>query len=153
MGSDAFFGDEVVPGVAGLAGQAGPRAPGVRKRRTAAERREALARGARAESLVCDRLVGRGWALLARNWRGAGGELDLVVGHHGKLRFVEVKVREPGDPLADDAVSPHKRRRLKRAAEAWLAAWPEPFDEACFLVAYVDARVDPWSVRWLDDAF
>ena len=102
---------------------------------------------------MAERLVGRGWALLATNWRGGGGELDLVVAHDGKVRFVEVKVRDPADPLGDDAVSPHKRRRLVRAAEAWLAAAPGEPREACFLVAYVDTAQTPWAVRWVDDAF
>lgn len=98
-------------------------------------------------------LVARGWSLLARNWRGGGGELDLVVAHDGKVRFVEVKVRDPADPLGDDAVSPHKRRHLVRAAEAWLALQVEAPREACFLVAYVDTAAEPWAVRWVDDAF
>lgn len=76
-----------------------------------------------------------------------------MAGHDGKLRFVEVKVRDPADILGDDAVSPHKRRRLKSAAEAWLAGMAGEPVEACFLVAYVDATVDPWAIRWIDDAF
>jgi putative endonuclease len=112
-----------------------------------------LERGHQAESLVAERLFTRGWAIHARNWRGGGGEIDVVAGHDGKLRFVEVKVRAPEDPLSDDAVSPHKRRRLKSAAEAWLAAMPGEPLEACFLVAYVDASVEPWAIRWIDDAF
>ncbi len=97
--------------------------------------------------------MSRGWTLLAANWRGGGGELDLVVAHDGKVRFVEVKVRDPADPLADDAVSPHKRRRLRSAGEAWLAQQPGEPAEVCFLVAYVDTSQDPWAVRWVDDAF
>jgi Holliday junction resolvase-like predicted endonuclease len=76
-----------------------------------------------------------------------------VVAHDGKLRFVEVKVRTPSDTLADDAVSPHKRRRLRSAGEAWLAQGADPVVEVCFLVAYVDVAVEPWAVRWVDDAF
>ncbi len=76
-----------------------------------------------------------------------------MVAHHGKVRFVEVKVRSPADTLGDDAVSPQKRRRLHQAGELWLAQTAEPLVEVCFLVAYVDTAVDPWAVRWLDDAF
>ncbi|MDP2306719.1 MAG: YraN family protein [Pseudomonadota bacterium] len=112
-----------------------------------------MQRGHLAEVLVAERLAARGWTIHARNWRGGGGELDVVAGHDGKLRFVEVKVRDPADILGDDAVSPHKRRRLKSAAEAWLAGMAGEPVEACFLVAYVDATVDPWAIRWIDDAF
>lgn len=97
-------------------------------------------------------LAERGWSTVDRNWRGGGGELDLVVRREGRLRFVEVKVRAQADSLTDDAVSPHKRRRLRAAAEAWLASQPEP-DEVCFLVAFVDTLVEPWRVRFVDDAF
>ena len=43
-----------------------------------------------------------------------------------ELRFVEVKEKGGerfGDPLA--MVTPEKQRRVRRAAEAWLAANPE----------------------------
>ena len=42
------------------------------------------------------------------------------------LRFVEVKAKYGprfGDPL--EMVTPEKQRRLRRAADAWLAARPE----------------------------
>ena len=88
----------------------------------------------------------------ARNWRGGGGELDLVVAHDGKLRFVEVKLRRSRDTLSDDAVAPRQRLRLLAAAEAWLEAHGN-VDEACFLLATVDPSVEPWSIVWMDDPF
>jgi putative endonuclease len=68
----------------------------------------------------------RGWRILATNAWVAGNELDLVVRRGSKLRFVEVKAKGGsrfGDPL--EMVTPEKQRRLRRAAEAWLAARPE----------------------------
>ena len=58
-------------------------------------------------------------------WIG-GNELDLVVRRGGRLSFVEVKAKgsvHQGDPL--EMVGAEKQRRLRRAAEAWLAAHPE----------------------------
>lgn len=101
---------------------------------------------------MADRLAADGWAILDRNWRGGGGEIDLVARLGGRLRFVEVKVRLPDDTLSDDAVSPHKQARLRGAARAWLALHGDA-EEQCFLIAYVDATASPWAVRWLDDAF
>jgi putative endonuclease len=60
--------------------------------------------------------------VLATNVWIAGYELDLVLRRGRTLVFCEVKAksgRELGDPL--EMVGPEKARRLRRAAEAWLA--------------------------------
>jgi putative endonuclease len=67
----------------------------------------------------------RGWRVLDANAWAGGNELDLVVRRGRRLVFVEVKARSGsshGDPW--EAVTPEKVRRLRRAAEAWLAARP-----------------------------
>ena len=94
--------------------------------------------------------MGAGWRLLARQWRGGGGEIDLVVERAGFVRFVEVKLRAPDDPLSDEAVSPSKQARLRQAARAWFLLHREPAREACFTVAILAAD---GAVRWIDDAF
>lgn len=91
--------------------------------------------------------------MLDRNWRGGGGEIDLVVTRDGKLRFVEVKARTHDDPAPEDHVGAQKQYRLARAAEAWLAAHETP-REACFLVAIVVYDADGKAmIRLVDDAF
>ena len=58
-------------------------------------------------------------------WIG-GYEIDLVVRRGRTVAFVEVKSKggdRYGNPL--EMVTPEKQRRLRRAAEAWLAAHPE----------------------------
>ena len=58
-------------------------------------------------------------------WIG-GYELDLVLRRGRTLVFCEVKAKggaERGDPL--EMVTPEKVRRLRQAAEAWLAARPD----------------------------
>ncbi len=75
--------------------------------------------------------------MLATNVWIAGYELDLVVRRGRKLVFCEVKAKSSGD-LGDplEMVGPEKARRLRRAAEAWLAANGELGDcEARFDVA------------------
>jgi putative endonuclease len=55
-----------------------------------------------------------------------GYELDLVVRRGRRLVFCEVKAKGGpglGDPL--EMVGPEKQRRLRRAAEGWLARRPE----------------------------
>ncbi|HZT53164.1 MAG TPA: YraN family protein [Gaiellaceae bacterium] len=68
----------------------------------------------------------RGWRILGQNVWAAGNELDLIVRRGSALRFVEVKEKRDGrfgDPL--EMVTAEKQRRLRRAAEAWLAARPQ----------------------------
>ena len=67
----------------------------------------------------------RGWRVLAANVWAAGNEVDLIVRRGRVLRFVEVKEKRGpayGDPV--EAVTEEKQRRVRRAAEAWLAANP-----------------------------
>lgn len=68
----------------------------------------------------------RGYRILAANARGAGNEVDLVVRRGGRIVFVEVKERSRdtfGGPFG--AVDAEKRRRVRRAATAWLRSHPE----------------------------
>jgi putative endonuclease len=65
----------------------------------------------------------RGWQILGTNVWAGGNELDLIVRRGRNLRFVEVKEKRFGDPL--EMITAEKRRRLRRAAEAWLGARPE----------------------------
>jgi putative endonuclease len=68
----------------------------------------------------------RGWRILGENVWSGGNELDLIVRRGHTLRFVEVKEKKGsrfGDPL--EMLTLEKRRRLRRAAETWLAARPE----------------------------
>jgi uncharacterized protein (TIGR00252 family) len=122
--------------------------------RTADDRRAALVRGAEAETLVARELELQGWTVLARNWRGAGGEIDLVAIRAGVLRFVEVKARDPEDLGSGvEALTDAKQKKLVRAAEEWLSLHEEPV-EAAFLVALVSfGEGGRWSIEWIDDAF
>lgn len=119
-----------------------------------ARRLQALASGREAETEVGRRLVGVGWTVLDRNWSGSGGELDLVVVRDARLRFVEVRARTGDDDVpVEETITPAKQRRLRRAAEAWLADHADEWEEIAFLLAFVDLSVDPWSIRWIDDPF
>jgi len=82
----------------------------------------------------------RGYRILGENvWIG-GYELGLIVRRGRRLAFVEVKAKSGpglGDPL--EMVTAEKQRRLRRTAEAWLAAHPE--------CAGLEARFDVVAVR------
>ncbi len=68
----------------------------------------------------------RGWRLVDANTWAGGYELDLVLRRGRRLVFCEVKAKGGGgfgDPL--EMIGAEKRRRLRRAAETWLAAHPQ----------------------------
>ena len=60
-----------------------------------------------------------GLIILARNWRGAGGELDLTALEGETLVFVEVKARASGFGDPHPAVGEAQKRRIARAARAF----------------------------------
>lgn len=85
-------------------------------------------RGRWAELLAGISLRLRGWRILDRRLaglRGAGlGEIDIVARRGGVVAFIEVKAR-PSLGEAAGAVSAGQRRRLARAAAAYLARHPD----------------------------
>jgi len=68
----------------------------------------------------------RGWKILGANVWAGGNAIDLIGRRGRQLRFVEVKEKRGpayGEPV--EAVTPEKQRRVRRAADTWLAARPE----------------------------
>ena len=64
----------------------------------------------------------KGYRILARNYRCRLGESDLIARQGRFVVFAEVKLRrEGGYASAAEAVTPPKQRRLRFAAESWLA--------------------------------
>ena len=96
-----------------------------------------------------------GFALVERNWRTRGGEIDLIVAHARALIFVEVKTRRSGglDPLLSFRQA--KRRRLRALAVAWLRENPRRRHAAAVridLVAVVlDGRGDLVALEQFED--
>ncbi len=86
------------------------------------QRRDSLGRRAEAKSLWFLRL--RGYRIPARRVRTPRGEIDLVVRRGGTVAFVEVKARR-SLAAAAEAITPRQRRRIARAAEAFLAGRPD----------------------------
>ena len=88
------------------------------------ERQAAFSRGISAESLAAAWLVGKGYRILARRFRCAAGEIDIVAGRRQTVIFVEVKARASFDEAAE-SVTPRQRSRIATAAEIWLANNPK----------------------------
>ncbi|NHD17244.1 MULTISPECIES: YraN family protein [unclassified Actinopolyspora] len=84
-------------------------------------RRHALGRAG--ERLAAEYLRQRGLVVLERNWTCPQGELDIVCTDGESVVICEVKTRsgvDYGSPV--EAVGPHKARKLRELATAWLRA-------------------------------
>ncbi len=83
------------------------------------------AKGQAAETQAAAYLQAKGYTLLARNFRTAYGEIDLVMRREKCLVFVEVKKRNSqafGGPVA--AVTPAKQKRIAGAAAYFIKTHP-----------------------------
>lgn len=77
--------------------------------------------GRRGEQWAAERLEELGWTILDRNWRGHGGELDIVALDGDELVLVEVKTRSGrafGHPA--EAVTASKLSRMRRLGGQWI---------------------------------
>ena len=80
--------------------------------------------GLAGEEAAARHLEAAGWRILARRWRAAGREIDLVAERGGILALVEVKTRRPGGLApAVAAVDWRKRRQLAAAGAVAAARW------------------------------
>lgn len=91
----------------------------VKRTQVALRHRRAQRRGRVAEWLCLWHLRLHGWRILARGWRCPAGEIDILARRGKVLAVIEVKSR--GEIAAAAlALAPRQRRRIARAAEAFL---------------------------------
>jgi putative endonuclease len=112
------------------------------------------ARGRAGEDAAVRVYEGRGYALVARNWRCSLGELDLVLLRRGTLVICEVKTRG-GAAFGGgyEAVTWSKRRKLRQLAEAFLQQSGSRFGQVRFDVASVWLGGGGADVEIFEDAF
>ena len=100
--------------------------PAARRRpaRPTPERRKAERRGRLAELLCRWHLRLRGWRIVASHWRCPSGEIDILARRGRVLAIIEVKARRDFATAAE-SVLPRQRRRIARAASAFLMTRPD----------------------------
>ncbi len=118
-------------------------------------RRDTRALGRRGEQIAAEYLLRRGVRIVARNVHMREAEIDLIGLEGTTLCFVEVRLRRSarfGSPAA--SVDARKRRRITRAARAWLASGRAPrYQVLRFDVVAIDASREPPRVEHYRDAF
>jgi len=112
-------------------------------------------RGRKAETYACAYLLRKGCKLLARNYRYAGGELDIVAKEKGgKWLFVEVKsVWKNSFGLPDVRVNAEKQRKIWRTALHFLYNNDNMEQNSRFDVIAMDFRGKPPVLRHYENAF
>jgi putative endonuclease len=110
--------------------------------------------GRRGEKLAERYLRRRGYRIVARNFRAAGAEIDLVAMDGDTVVFVEVKTRRAvGAGAPEDSVTEHKQRQLRRAAEIFSARYRAHDRPMRFDVIAIAGEGRAARVELLRDAF
>lgn len=111
--------------------------------------------GAAAEDAAAAHLTAEGLRLLARNARFPFGEIDLIMLEASTLVFVEVRFRRnAGYGGAAVSVDASKRRKIARAAQAWLSSHRQFSKAPCrFDVVAVTPGSSGLQSEWIRSAF
>lgn len=109
------------------------------------------------EDMAADYLDGKGFTIIARNWRSGHYELDIVAldGDAG-IHFVEVRTRINPEILPQETVNSTKQRRVIEAAKRFLREEANrKFSdfEAFFDVVGVTVASDGTDLEYIPQAF
>lgn len=106
--------------------------------------------GRQGEELAATYLESEGYRILARRYRVAGGELDLIAQRGTVIAFVEVKTSHKPSH-GEERVDRRKQRRLQRAAAQYMERHaPQKVD---FRFDVIAVNLSPESVHHIEDAF
>lgn len=112
--------------------------------------RMAFHAGVAAELRIAQDYERRGFAVARRRWRGAGGEIDLILRDGAGLIFVEVK-KSRSLTCAAESLSSRQMQRIYASAEEFLGTEPlGSLTDVRFDVALVDATGD---MQIIENAF
>ena len=107
------------------------------------------------EDVAARHLIDAGLEIVARNWRCAEGEIDIVARECGALVICEVKTRSTdryGVPA--EAITRRKADRLRRLAALWLQEHPAGGADVRFdVVSVTRSRRGAATVEHLRAAF
>jgi putative endonuclease len=111
--------------------------------------------GRKGEDIAVKALSGRGYSIVATNYRCRLGEIDIIARDGAFLVFVEVKTRTSSFfGTAAAAVTPKKQLQISRAAQWYLTANQLLAMDARFDVVEINRTGDGgFSVNHIIDAF
>jgi len=109
--------------------------------------------GRSGEELAEKYLTSRGFKIMARNWRWFKYEIDLIAIHEGVVVFIEVKTRGPRAIDEGAEIKLPQRRRIIRAASAYLAMNVKGDLSCRFDLIRVRKSKGDWWIDHVQDAF
>jgi putative endonuclease len=108
--------------------------------------------GALAEQWAVQYLQKNGLKLIARNFRGRFGEIDLIMQDGSSLVFIEVRLRRNAQfGGAAASIDRHKQQRIILTAHQYLSELARP--PPCRFDAVVMDDVEGLNAQWLKNAF
>jgi len=115
-------------------------------------------RGQDAEFACCRYLQQQGLELLARNYRGRRGELDLIMRDRNTVVFIEVRYRKNmAFGGAVESITSSKQHKLRVTAEQYLQQETELNNGRFDVVAMTDKVQNngskSYSFEWIKNAF
>lgn len=111
--------------------------------------------GAEAELSARHHLEQHGCQFVCANYRTRRGEIDLVMTHHNRLLFIEVRMRRhEAFGGAAGSITYAKQQKVIACARAFLHHHPQFYNHDCrFDVVTLQRLQHSWQIDWLPDAF
>ena len=105
-----------------------------------------------AEEVAVRDYVRRGYAIKERNWRLGKTEIDIIAQKDNVLVISEVKARKLSEADAVSSVTFDKRRRMVKAADAYLRKYQGYFTYRFDIVACA-GNINDYTLDIYEDAF
>jgi putative endonuclease len=108
--------------------------------------------GAQSEQWAVQYLQQQGLKLIAQNYRGRFGEIDIIMQDGTSLVFIEVRLRRNANfGGAAASIDAHKQQRIIRTAHQYLAGLAHT--PPCRFDAVLLDDVQGRNMQWLKNAF
>jgi putative endonuclease len=110
--------------------------------------------GDRGERIAALYLEKKGYAILRRNYRVKGGEIDIIAEKESVIAFVEVKTRTP-DYISDgfDAITKTKQKLIIRASAVYSQQNPHDLQPRFDAVRIVIDGKKVTGFNYIENAF
>ncbi len=108
--------------------------------------------GAWGESIAREHLIAQGYAIVARNYKIANHEIDIIATKGTRIAFIEVKTRSSSIVDPTRAIDRRRMMRMATAATAFLRAFPSPYEPQFDVISIIGTPAN-YILEHIPDAF